>query len=139
MSTRYFKMKLPALLMFTIFHDCGGSPQTGKRVENQPDPPDGLAREGSITPHCQIPGTKMPSRLLPGARRAGILASWQLGMGIVAFQEDKMCTEAPRISTQNIDFEVKFANLSATIGQSGCCIRNVILIQISLKFTIYWK
>ena len=81
-----------------IFDDFGGSLQTGKPREKGPDPPNGLAREGSITPHCQIPATKMPGRLLPGARRAGILASWQLGMGIVAFQEAKMCTEIFKIS-----------------------------------------
>ena len=76
-------------------------------MEKGPDCPNGLAREGSITPHCQIPGTKMPGRLLPGARKAGILASWQLGMGIVAFQEAKMCTETPKLwslGCQNVDF-----------------------------------
>ena len=36
-----------------------------------------------------------------------MLASWQLGMGIMAFQEAKMCTESHKISIlegQNIDF-----------------------------------
>ena len=49
----------------------------------------------------------MPGRLVPGGKKAGILVSWQLGIGIVALQEAKMCTETPNISIlgcQNIDF-----------------------------------
>ena len=40
----------------------------------------------------------MPGRLVPGGKKAGILGSWQLGIGIVALQEAKMCTETPKIS-----------------------------------------
>ena len=65
------------------------------------------SRAYSITPYCQIPGTKKPGRLLPGTRKAGILASWQLGVGIAALQEAKMCTETPKLwilGCHNIDF-----------------------------------
>ena len=49
----------------------------------------------------------MPGRLVPGGKKAGILVSWQLGIGIVALLEAKMCTEAPKIpiwDAKNVDF-----------------------------------
>ena len=65
------------------------------------------SRAYSITPYCQIPGIGKPCYVAPGTRKAGISASWQLGMGIVALQEAKMCTEIPKISIlgcKNVDF-----------------------------------
>ena len=69
------------------------------------------SRAYSITPYCQIPGTWKPGNWAAGTRKAGIVASWQLGIGIVALQEDKMCTETPKISIlgcQNVDFLMFF-------------------------------
>ena len=83
------------------------------------------SRAYSITPYCQIPGTWKPGNLAAGTRKAGILASWQLGMGIVALQEAKMCTETPKIlilGCQNVDFLMFLAP-----WQDGANVANTIL------------
>ena len=65
------------------------------------------SRAYSVTPYCEIPGTWKPGNLAAGTRKAGILASWQLGIGIVALQEAKMCTETPKVAIvgcHNVNF-----------------------------------
>ena len=57
------------------------------------------------TARYQVPGSQVTWQ--QDTRKAGILASWQLGMGNLALQEAKMCTEAPKIPIlcwQNVDF-----------------------------------
>ena len=81
----------------------GVPPNPGKAHQIRQMP----SRAYGIIPYCQIPGTWKPGTLAPGTSKAGILASWQLGMGIVALQEAKMRTEAPKVSIlgcQNVDF-----------------------------------
>ena len=75
------------------------------------------------TARYQVPGSQVSWH--QDTRKAGMLASWQLGMGIMALQEAKMqlgmgimalqeakmCTETPKISIlgcQNIDLMMFF-------------------------------
>ena len=92
--------KFQFLMMF------GGFGTPSQIMENKPVTPDGLAREEVLlhTARYQVPGSQVSWH--QDTRKAGILASWQLGMGMLALQEAKMCTEAPKLSIlgcQNVD------------------------------------
>ena len=47
------------------------------------------------TARYQVPGSRVSWH--QDTKKAGILVSWQFGMGIMALQEAKMCTETPKI------------------------------------------
>ena len=84
------------------------------------------------TARYQVPGSQVSWH--QDTRKAGILASWQLGMGIVAFQEAKMCTESPKISIlgcPNVDFLMFLVPC-----QHGANIANIVLANYPKGATV---
>ena len=91
----------------TIFDDFWGSPADGEKG-GKPTRLSRWPRARTVLLHtAPLAVGSIGSIGSIGTRKAGILASWQLGMGILALQAGKMCTEAPKISIlgcQNVDF-----------------------------------